>query len=92
VVSTGNEAEEAVMNDEYRISQTAAATDETPRDTVRSVLWLVLILSGAANAVLSAVVGNPFVSSAFGAVALVCAGTLIGHHYRNRNAGRPNTR
>jgi hypothetical protein len=72
------------MNDPYRITETPAATAEAPRGRLRTALWLVLILSAAANMVLSTVIGNPIVSSAFGLVALVCATTLIVQHYRNR--------
>lgn len=76
------------MNDDYRISRTPAASADAPRDGVRPVLWLVLIVSAAANVVASTAVGNLWVSSAFGAVALACAGVLIGRHYRNRNRNR----
>jgi MFS superfamily sulfate permease-like transporter len=68
------------MNDQYRISEKT----ETPRGTLRPLLWLGLILSAAANVVVSSIGGSPFVGSAFGAVALVCAVTLVVHHYRTR--------
>jgi hypothetical protein len=72
------------MNDPYRISQTSTAPAERSRGALRPALWFVLILSAAANAVFSTAIGNPLVSSGFGAVALVCAITLIVHHYRGR--------
>lgn len=68
------------MNDEYSITEKTA----TPRDTLRPLLWLGLILSGAANAVISSAFGNPVIASAFGAVALAFATALIVHHYRTR--------
>jgi hypothetical protein len=67
----------------YRISA-KAETAETPRGALRPLLWLGLVLSAVANAVVSSIGGNPFVGSAFGAVALACAVTLIVHHYRTR--------
>ena len=70
------------MNDDYRITQ-SAPTQPRRGGLLRPALWVVLILSAATNAILSSV-ANPFVSSAFGAVALACAVTLIVHHYRNR--------
>jgi hypothetical protein len=70
------------MNDQYRI--TDSDPDETSRGALRPLLWLGLILSAAANAVVSSVVGNPFIGSAFGALALAFAAALIVHHYRNR--------
>jgi hypothetical protein len=70
------------MNDDYAISPTPKPSQ--PRGSaLRPALWVLLILSAATNAVLSSVT-NPFVSSAFGAVALACAVTLIVHHYRHR--------
>ncbi|GAA0562314.1 hypothetical protein GCM10010172_51900 [Paractinoplanes ferrugineus] len=73
------------MNDEYRISRTPTVAAETPRHILRPVLWVTLIVAGAANAVLSTVLGSPIVSSVFGVVALICAGTLVAQHYRNRD-------
>jgi hypothetical protein len=69
-----------MMNDEYSITEKT----EAPRDTLRPLLWLGLILSAAANAVVSSAVGNPVIASAFGAVALAFATALIVHHYRTR--------
>jgi hypothetical protein len=51
-------------------------------DKLRPLLWLGLIVGGGANAAVSSAGGNPFLGSSFGAVALVCAVTLIVHHYR----------
>lgn len=70
-------------NDPYRISSQSDTT-ETSRGTLRPLLWLGLILSAAANAVVSSAIGNPVIGSALGAVALAFAVTLIVHHYRTR--------
>jgi hypothetical protein len=73
------------MNDDYRIS--AAPAPESRRSgLLRPLLWVLLIVSAAANAVLSTTAG-PFVGSAFGAVALACAITLVVHHCRRRSPG-----
>jgi hypothetical protein len=69
------------MNDEYRISEPPAQTARSP---LRVALWLVLVLSAAANMVFSSVVDRPWVGSIFGLVTLACAATLVVHHYRNR--------
>ena len=71
-------------NDAYRISNQSETT-ETPRGVLRPLLWLGLVLAAAANAVVSSTVGNPFLGSAFGAVALACAAGLIVNHYRSRS-------
>jgi hypothetical protein len=71
------------MKDEYSITEKT----ESRRDTLRPLLWLGLILSGAANAVVSSAVGNPFLASAFGVVAVAFATALIVHHYRTRGRG-----
>ncbi|MEU4437862.1 hypothetical protein [Micromonospora chalcea] len=70
------------MNDLDRTAETAAAPTSITR--MRPLLWLVLIVSVAANVVLSSVVGNPWAGSAFGALALLSGGTLAVDHYRNR--------
>jgi hypothetical protein len=78
------------MNDQYRISDTDAATESAtehatgPRGVLRPALWAGLVLAAAANAVVSSIGANPLVGSAFGLVALVCAAVLIVNHYRNR--------
>jgi hypothetical protein len=50
---------------------------------VRPLLWLVLVISAAANVVASTT-DHVFVGAAFGLVALACATALVVHHYRNR--------
>ncbi|KAB1901130.1 hypothetical protein AB0F95_06375 [Micromonospora tulbaghiae] len=68
------------MNDLDRTAEKTAAT--TTR--MRPLLWLVLIVSVAANVTLSSVLDNPWAGSAFGALALACGVTLAVNHYRNR--------
>jgi len=52
--------------------------------TLRPVLWLLLVLSVAANAVASTV--NLAVGAAFGVLALACAAALVRDHYRHRRS------
>jgi hypothetical protein len=61
--------------------------DPDPAGMLRPVLWLVLILSAAANATASAAGANPFASVGFGLITLACAATLVVHHYRRRARG-----
>lgn len=72
------------MTDPYRITDVPATTDDRPRGWLRPLLWLALFVSAAANVVLSTAAANPWISSACGLVALLCAVTLIVHHRRNR--------
>ncbi|HEV7963580.1 MAG TPA: hypothetical protein VGP57_13655 [Actinoplanes sp.] len=58
----------------------------TRNGLLRPVLWLVLVLSAAANAVTSTIGINPLVGIGFGLVTLGCATTLIVHHYQHRRA------
>jgi hypothetical protein len=69
------------MKDRYEISE---KTPETSRGALRPLLWLGLILSAAANAVVSSMIGNAIVGSVFGAAALAFGAALIVHHYRTR--------
>ena len=52
---------------------------------LRPLLWVVLVLSAAANAVSSSIGANVFIGAAFGVVTLACAAGLVVHHYRHRN-------
>lgn len=70
------------MNEPYRISPTPR--HRARRWPLRPVLWLVLILSTAANAVTSASGLNPLVGVGFGVVTLACVAALVVHHYRHR--------
>jgi UDP-N-acetylmuramyl pentapeptide phosphotransferase/UDP-N-acetylglucosamine-1-phosphate transferase len=51
---------------------------------VRPVLWLVLVVSAAANAVASTTGVNVLAGLGAGLVTLACAVALIVHHYRHR--------
>jgi Flp pilus assembly protein TadB len=77
------------MTDPYRISE--ASDDARPashagaqRGLLRPVLWVVLIVSAAANAVTSSAGLNPFVGAGFGVITLASVTALIVHHYRHR--------
>jgi hypothetical protein len=76
------------MTDRYSISSTtghhtAAAAPKPRRTPLRTTLWLGLFLSAAANATLSSIGVNPFISAGFGLVALSCVAGLIVNHYRS---------
>ncbi|WP_229073358.1 hypothetical protein [Actinoplanes sp. DH11] len=81
------------MADPYRISEPTDSSVPTTepahpaaerRSVLRPILWLVLIVSAAANAVTSALNVNLFVSAGFGLVVLGCIVALVTGHYRNR--------
>ncbi|MFG3554278.1 hypothetical protein ACGGAQ_07820 [Micromonospora sp. NPDC047557] len=72
------------MTDPYRIIEAPAAAPERPGGLLRPLLWLVLFISAAINAVLSSVIDNPWIGSVFGLAAVLCAAALIVHHRRNR--------
>jgi hypothetical protein len=76
------------MADPYRISpETPSPRHADPRGgLLRPVLWLLLIVSAAANAVSSAIGLPVLVGIGFGLITLACIAVLIAHHYRNRNA------
>jgi hypothetical protein len=58
--------------------------DDDRGGMLRPVLWLVLIVSAAANATVSAVGANVLAGICFGIVTLACAAALVVHHYRHR--------
>lgn len=77
------------MTDPYAISETPEATDRnrpavTTEGMVRPVLWLVLIVSAAANALVSGIGLSAYVGAGFGLMTMACAIALIVHHYRHR--------
>ncbi|MGV9210272.1 hypothetical protein ACTFTM_00235 [Micromonospora sp. RB23] len=72
------------MTNPYPLTEAPDRTPERPGGLLRPLLWLVLFLSAAANAALTTVVGNPWLGSAFGLVAVISAGALIVHHRRHR--------
>lgn len=58
------------------------------RGHLRPTLWILLIINVAANAVassMSATTLTAALSIIFGLVALMCAATLVIHHYRNHD-------
>ncbi|WP_306214622.1 hypothetical protein [Actinoplanes sp. RD1] len=66
----------------------------TPGRLLRPLLWLLLILSGGANAAMSTIAASrgdsatlTAVGAGFGAIALASAAALIIHHYRTRRQG-----
>jgi hypothetical protein len=73
------------MADRYRISQTPRTKDTDHQSILRPVLWLVLFVSTAANAMMSSIGANPLAGAGFGLITLACAITLVVHHYRNRS-------
>jgi hypothetical protein len=75
--------------DPYRISEAPQDSPPAPDASaqgriVRPVLWLVLVVSTAANAVASTTGINMFVGIGSGLVALACAIALSVHHYQHR--------
>ncbi len=74
------------MTDQYRIapSQTAdAPAGDHRRDMLRPVLWLLLILSAAANAALS-FGPHTLVRVGAGLITLASGVSLVVRHYRHR--------
>jgi hypothetical protein len=72
------------MTDPYRIPDSSPAPADRPGRTLRGVLWLVLVVSAAANATTSLAGLNPLLSVTFGMATLVCVAALIAHHVRRR--------
>jgi hypothetical protein len=77
------------MTDPYRISEAPethhrAAHAGTRGGLLRPVLWLVLIVSAAANGVASNIEVSPLLGICFGVVTLASAVALAVHHYRHR--------
>ncbi|MET0418141.1 MAG: hypothetical protein ABW022_19185 [Actinoplanes sp.] len=66
------------MTDSYRTV--------TDRGLLRPILWVVLVLSTAANAAASSIGVHPLIGAGFGAVTLACIAVLITHHYRHRRS------
>jgi len=76
------------MADPYR----STPTPESPRiaaysgrrGLLRPVLWLVLIVSAAANGISSTIGLHPVVGIGSGLVTLACIAALVVHHYQHR--------
>jgi hypothetical protein len=82
-------AKEHDMPDPYRIIETSEASEPArPRQdrwgVLRPALWLLLVLSAAANAVTSSTGLPVLIGIGFGSVALACAVALAVQHYRHR--------
>ncbi|WP_233579350.1 MULTISPECIES: hypothetical protein [Micromonospora] len=76
----------AAMIDQHRhASAETAATPDNDRNLLRPVLWLLLILSAAANITMS-VIGAYLIGSGFGLITVACTVALVVHHYRHRRA------
>ena len=66
--------------------QTISSPATKPGRVLRPVLWLLVVLSGAANIATQSMGLNPFVSIGFG-VLTVSFGVALGmHHYRHRRS------
>ncbi|BCJ49401.1 hypothetical protein Asp14428_08760 [Actinoplanes sp. NBRC 14428] len=63
---------------------TNSESNQERTGALRPLLWLVLVVSAAANAVASTSGDNIFLGAAFGLVTLACATGLVVHHYRGR--------
>jgi hypothetical protein len=78
------------MSDPYRITPTSestpAASPVRTTSPVRPVLWVLLVLSVAANAVSSVAGLHPAVGMAFGVLALAFVAALIVDHRRRRRS------
>ena len=79
------------MTDHSRTSEGPPPADPArhaaPRGgLLRPALWLLLIVSAAANAASSLLDLHPLVGIGFGVVTLGCIAALIARHYRSRRA------
>lgn len=75
------------MADRYRIASpetTDAPNGDDRGGILRPALWLLLILSAAANATASTVGANTLAGVGFGLITLACTVALVVHHYRHR--------
>jgi hypothetical protein len=66
------------------VSQTPQAKRSGAGGIVRPLLWLLLVISGAANVVTKSMDISVFVSIGFGLVTLACGVALAVDHYRRR--------
>lgn len=84
----GPSHKEYAVPNQYRIVDAPEAPSPAPHKAagngVRPLLWLVLVVSVAANAVLSTAEINTSLAAGFGTVALGCAVALVVQHYRHR--------
>jgi hypothetical protein len=64
--------------------QTPAQTGDRTGGMLRPVLWFVLVVSAALNAVFSSTGRNVWLGVAFGLVTLASIAALVVHHYHHR--------
>jgi hypothetical protein len=77
------------VQDPYRISEAPEASGSLPSAShpggiVRPLLWVLLVISAAANAVISSTGVSTFAGIGFGLAALASAAALVVHHYKHR--------
>lgn len=77
------------MNDPYRITDIERAPAEAPAPVrrggfVRPLLWVLLVVSGAANSVTSFGGVHAWIHLGFGVVTLLCVVALVMHYLRGR--------
>jgi Flp pilus assembly protein TadB len=74
------------MTDRYRIAppESTSTPDGRGRSMLRPALWLLLILSAAANATVNTAGASPLAGVGFGLITLASAAALVVHHYRHR--------
>jgi hypothetical protein len=63
---------------------TENSNDHENTGVLRSLLWVALVLSAAANAIVSSSGNHVLIGAAFGVVTLACAAGLVVQHYRHR--------
>ena len=78
------------MTDPYRVFATSEPPHTHHRPEARSgslrpILWLLLVICAAVNAVTSTAGINMVISIGFGLATLACATALIVQHYRHRS-------
>jgi hypothetical protein len=68
----------------YRIPDSSPAPVDRQGRTLRAVLWLVVVVSAAANATTSLAGLSPVLSVTFGVATVLCVAGLVVHHVRRR--------
>jgi hypothetical protein len=73
------------MTDPYVIAETAdPAQPIRSGGIIRPLLWLVLVISAAANVVTSSLDVSVFIGIGFGLLTMACGAALAVDHYRRR--------
>jgi hypothetical protein len=73
-----------MTTDPYRITEASPAPPSPRGGVVRPVLWLLLVISAAANMATSNTGLNMMIGIGFGLVTLACGAALIVDHYQHR--------